>query len=81
MELTITRNETVNVTPELLAEIFWEMHADDQAEFFNHLGQIVSARDWAVQVNSMLASDRLDKLGRRRMEAFTLAGVSDDGNE
>ena len=43
MKLKITRQTEVTVTPEFLAEMFWEMNADEQAEFFNHIGELTNA--------------------------------------
>ncbi len=75
MKLKITRQTEVTVTPEFLAEMFWEMNADEQAAFFNHIGELTNADEWGSQVDAILESDALDKFGRRRMEAFVMAGM------
>ncbi len=75
MKLKITRQTEVTVTSEFLAEMFWEMNADEQAEFFNHIGELTNADEWGSQVDAILESDALDKIGRRRMEAFVMAGT------
>ena len=36
-KITITETQTVDVTPELLAKMFSELDADDQAKFFNEV--------------------------------------------
>ena len=77
MRLTIKRQVEVTVTPELLAEAFWNMDADEQAEFFNEIGNRTNKDEWLTQVEAILESDTLDKDGRRRMETFTIAGCEE----
>lgn len=77
MKLTINRRLEVTVTPELLAEAFWELCADEQAQFFNEIGNMTNKDEWLTQVEAILESDTLDKDGRRRMEAFTIAGCEE----
>lgn len=77
MRLTIKRQVEVTVTPELLAEAFWNMDADEQAEFFNEIGNLTNKDEWLTQVEAILESDTLDKDGLRRMEAFTIAGCEE----
>lgn len=38
MKIFKTIEVDVDITPEQLAEAFWEMDMHQQAEFFNHLG-------------------------------------------
>lgn len=57
----------VDVTPKDLAEVFWEMNNHQQAEFFNHLGDISGLR-LRGQMRSVRDSGELNELGRRAIE-------------
>lgn len=51
---------SINVTPQQIASAFWDMGSDQQAEFYEHLGQISSG------LLCMQAAHLLAELRRRR---------------
>jgi hypothetical protein len=59
MQIKTTKTETIEVTPELLAEAFWEMDARQQADFFNYLFCLTTKEDFEQQMFncSQLACD------------------------
>lgn len=65
-------NVLSDITPEMVAELFAEMYADEQAAFFNHVAAISST--WgggmAMQLQSITDDDGLTLAGRRVMQAI-----------
>ncbi len=50
MKIKMSKTEEVDVTPELLAKLFWEMNNDEQAEFFHALA-VVSGSELTEQMD------------------------------
>ena len=50
MKITMKKTETIEVTPILLAEAFWGMDMQEQAEFFSHLFSIATKDDFQQQM-------------------------------
>lgn len=77
---TLPATAEVKITPALLAEIFWNMDGDEQAQFFNALGslalgtpapfsgEIGSFFGLDMQMCCAVASDYSLPLGRQVME-------------
>jgi len=40
MKIKITETKVIDVTPQILAEAFWELDNDEQAIFFDHLATV-----------------------------------------
>lgn len=53
----IVRNTDIPVqlTPEELADLWWSMNAQEQAEFFNRLGKITTKRSLESQMISVMS--------------------------
>lgn len=69
MKIFKTVEVGVDITPMDLAEAFWEMDIHQQAEFFNHLGDISGIR-LPEQMRSVSDSGELNALGRRAVESL-----------
>ena len=50
MKIEITEKKVIDVTPRVLAVAFWEMEAEQQAEFFGHLFDIADKEDFEQQI-------------------------------
>ena len=61
-----TIESEVTPTPEELAECFWEMGSDQQAVFFNKLGEI-SGHFLCFQLQAVIDSETLNREGRHAM--------------
>lgn len=63
-------NELVDVTPEILAELFATMHSTEQARFYNHIDAVASK--WSAcfefQLQAITDEDGLTLAGRRVMQ-------------
>ena len=57
------------VTPELLAELYWNMGSEDQAKFYNHLDTIADYH-YPFQLQAITEEDGLTLGGRRVMAAI-----------
>lgn len=57
----------IRPSPEELADVFWSMDADEQAFFFNRLGESSRAR-LCFQLQYVTDSDCLDEAGRYAMQ-------------
>lgn len=55
------------VTPEILADLFWNMSSEDQAKFYNHLDNI-SDFYFPFQLQAITEEDGLTLAGRRVMQ-------------
>lgn len=64
--ITRTLEQTISVTPEELAEVFWAMDDEEQAKFFNHLGEIADALP--MQLQYVTDNDALTIRGRMTMQ-------------
>ena len=65
-------NKAINLdflTPELLAEAFWEMTSEEQAMFYNHLNKIADFH-FAFQLQSITDENGLTLAGRRVMQSI-----------
>jgi len=59
----------IEITPENLAKIFWEMSDTDQAEFFNYLGKNVSLEEFKIQLY-YVKNNVLSENAKEIMNAF-----------
>ncbi|MBS3915562.1 MAG: hypothetical protein KG003_13790 [Bacteroidetes bacterium] len=66
----------IDLTPKELAEIFWEMDADLQAEVFNYLA---GYDNFQWQMNQVALSPKLAG-GYKAMKAFFFAIMENDDN-
>lgn len=41
MKVIINQDKIADLTPELMAEVFWNMHDEQQAEFFHQLAVVI----------------------------------------
>jgi len=67
----IIDDQIKEITPELVAELFAHMYADEQALFFNHVDEIASKWRWGsmgVQLQYITDEDGLTIAGRRVMQ-------------
>lgn len=64
----------LEMTPERLADLFWEMDADDQAKFFSTLGVIAGVDDFSTQMNSVSHSTYLNNSGSEIMDCIGRRG-------
>ena len=63
-------NKTLEtITPEILAELFWEMSSDEQARFYNRLSE-VSDFKFPFQLQSITEENGLTLAGRRVMQSI-----------
>ena len=62
-----TDSITVDVTPRQLAEAFWSMADDEQAVFFNTLGQYTGGLNFTMQMLAIDQSGILTRDGRCAM--------------
>lgn len=46
IKMVVKNNE---ITPEILAELFWEMNNEEQSKFFNHIGTLASSSELWMQ--------------------------------
>lgn len=58
---------TVDITPEILAEAFWELSDEEQVKFFNHLGVYAPDREWKRQLEMIRAHPLLTFGGNLRL--------------
>ena len=73
VKIIIDQKEVKEATPELIAELFSEMFSDEQARFFNHLGEITSKWKWgdmSMQLQYITDEDGLTLAGRRVMDGI-----------
>lgn len=59
MRVQLTETRSVEVTPRLLAQAFWEMDNTEQAEFFDHLANVSDGRLEDQMQNVALFTDNL----------------------
>lgn len=71
MILLINETKTIDATPELLAQMFWEMDNDQQAEFFDALAKVSNGllSDQMTNVASFT-----DGLTQRALDAMVIIG-------
>lgn len=69
MAETIINKQITEVTPEILAEMFWSMDSEDQAKFYNHLS-VVSEFKYPFQLQSITEENGLTLGGRRVMASI-----------
>jgi hypothetical protein len=41
--------ENNGITPEILAELFWDMNDKEQTKFFNHVGRLANSSELWIQ--------------------------------
>ena len=65
-------NKLIEITPEILAELFTELDSDQQAVFFNHIDAVASKwqSPFCFQLQSITDSDCLTLQGRRVMQGI-----------
>lgn len=68
-EIEVIKNIDVEIhlTPDDLAQIFWEMPSNDQAQFYNKLGELADYR-LAFQLQHITEEKGLSLTGRRVMQ-------------
>ena len=71
MKMQITENKIIDVTPELLAKMFWEMDNDQQAEFFDALSKVSDGKLLEQMENVAFFTD---SLSLKALEAMTAIG-------
>lgn len=67
----IVNNELVQLTPEILAELFAELDDSEQARFFNRVADVASAWDGgglSIQMQYITDNSGLELKGRRVMQ-------------
>ena len=67
----IIDEKIVTITPNIIARLFCEMYADDQAQFFNKVADIASTWSWGdmgMQLQYITDDDGLTLAGRRVMQ-------------
>lgn len=64
----IDGDRIVEATPELIAEIYANMYSDEQARFFNHIAEVASVWDMAMQHQYVTDEHGLTLAGRRVMQ-------------
>lgn len=61
----------VKLLPSELAEMFWDLDADEQAKFFNCLGSVLtSSAIFQTQMDNVVLSDVLSDAGKYAMQAI-----------
>ncbi len=71
MKIQIKENKEIEVSPELLAKIFWEMDNDQQAEFFDALSKVA---DGALSDQMENVAFFTDSLSMRALNAMIVIG-------
>ena len=59
-------NQFQDITPEILAELFWNLNSEEQARFYNHLDTVADFQ-FPSQLQSITDEDGLTLAGRRVM--------------
>ena len=72
MKIDITETKKVDVTPELLAKIFWQMDNDDQAKFFHELALIAGDN---LEGQMEYVARFTDSLSHKALTAMTAIGM------
>ena len=65
----IINNVIKDITPEFLANAFWEMDSVEQSRFFNHLAEIADFK-FPFQLQGITDEDGLTLAGRRVMQSI-----------
>ena len=65
----IKDNQILQITPELVAELFWNMDSKDQASFYNELDKIADY-NFPFQLQSITEEEGLTLAGRRVMQSI-----------
>ena len=66
-QVTTTTTMTVQITPELAAQAFWEMTADEQAIFFNNIAKLADVKGFNQQMIAVTVSKELTMEGQSVM--------------
>jgi len=66
IELVVDKTIT-QVTPELVAELYWNMTSEEQARFYNHLEAVADFK-YPFQLQAITEEDGLTLRGRRVMQ-------------
>ena len=68
--MIIKDNVLIEVTPELVAEMFCDMDSEEQARFFNGMADIISTwgRDFCFQLQYVTDEPSLSACGREVMQ-------------
>jgi hypothetical protein len=73
MKFKVEVKGEIEVTGQKLADLFWNMHSDEQADFFNALGAI-DPPSFEKQLSWVESETRLDKAGRYAMRNIGIFG-------
>lgn len=73
MQIVINEKRTIEVTPEVLAEIFWNMDNDEQAQFFHCLS--VKA-DGKLDEQMEIVALNTDSLSQKALLAMAQIGYN-----
>lgn len=74
IKIELTEKKLIEVTPRLLAEIFWNLNHQEQADFFDHLGNI-AGDDLEPQLWHAVHASEIDDFTRDVMREFGKALV------
>lgn len=67
VEMEIVKEQKIQITPKLLAEMFWKMDSTDQALYFNELSLITEEEYFESQLCSVNTCGHLSDNGRKIM--------------
>lgn len=65
--------QKTEITPEDLAEMFWELNANEQARFFNFFFEITPKKDFEIQ---MIAASKSNYMAKDGLVAMRIIGES-----
>ena len=71
MKITTKETKEIEVTPELLAQMFWEMNNDQQAEFFDALAKVSNG---LLSYQMTNVASFTDGLTQRALDAMVIIG-------
>lgn len=70
MKIFKTVEVSVDIDPDDLAEVFWEMDSKQQARFFNNLADLAPPSMLSGQMRWVSDSGELTELGRKAVESL-----------
>lgn len=72
LQISVAVPVTVSITPEILAEAFWELDDLEQVTFFNHLGLFAPQDEFLQQMHHIIHHTRLTPEGYMCLKAIEL---------
>lgn len=63
MAITITTEQTIDLTVEIVAKAFFEMDNEDQQKFFNFVAKFFNGRDFDIQMSFVANGDLISEEG------------------